>query len=575
MKEENIVIWGAGRIGRGFIADLFQEGGYSLTFIDADEIMVKKLNENKSYKILRITGKDESTEVIIKNYRALSTKDKDTVEKVLENCKLLAICVFPNIFDIVASSFINEIERRALENSNENLDILVCANINHPSDKFKACFDGKLSPSAQKYFKDKIGFIDSAVIRMAIEASPEQKLQDELIVVTNGYKQMPVDGNAFKGHKPKVPNIIFVENMRAEEMRKMYTYNMMHALYSYVGQAKGHTYVYECTQDIEVQKIAELALDEVCQALIKEFGYTFEEMVSWKITVLKNMANPTFMDKLVRVGSDPERKLKREDRLVGPALLCRKHGLMPYYLAKGIAGAFVFNNPGDLALERIKKYLELNGIKETIKEICQLNKEVELIQLINDQYNKYIDKSLFSEDSDKIEIIKKAYELGFKYEKTYKGCAQCTLAALFEVTGKTNEILFKAASALSGGIAITGDGSCGGYTGGVLYMGSQIGRRIERIPVDGDKIDQYRSYEMAQKLHDKYIETYGSVTCSDIHKVIFDKSYCLRTKAVRDEFEAAGAHADKCTTVIAMTSSWVAEIMYEEKCLNISDIKGA
>lgn len=58
-------------------------------------------------------------------------------------------------------------------------------------------------------------------------------------------------------------------------------------------------------------------------------------------------------------------------------------------------------------------------------------------------------------------IIQKAYELGFEYEKTYRGCAQCTLATFFTMTGRPDPALFQAASGLSGGIAITGDGSCG------------------------------------------------------------------------------------------------------------------
>ena len=90
-----------------------------------------------------------------------------------------------------------------------------------------------------------------------------------------------------------------------------------------------------------------------------------------------------------------------------------------------------------------------------------------------------------------------------------------------------------------------------------------MGRRLEKTPIDGDKIAQYRSYKMAQELHDKFIETYGSVTCMDIHNEIFGKAYCLRTKEVREQFEAAGAHDDKCTTVVANACYWIAEILLD------------
>ena len=63
-----------------------------------------------------------------------------------------------------------------------------------------------------------------------------------------------------------------------------------------------------------------------------------------------------------------------------------------------------------------------------------------------------------------------------------------------------------------------------------MIMGSFIGRRFEMLEVNGDKEAQSQAYQMAQRLHDKFIETYGSVICADIHKQIFGKSFCLRSK---------------------------------------------
>jgi len=567
--SQRIVVWGAGRIGRGFVADLFQEAGYGLTFVDADQAVVAGLKAAGSYTVLKITGRDEIRATTVSKFDILAATDSAAVAKVLETCSLMAVCVFPTVFESVAASLVPELERRAQAATQLPLDLLVCANINHPSAKLRACFEGKLSAKAKLYFDQKVGLVDTAVMRMAIEASAEQKAKDAYVVVTNGYPEMPVDAGAFQGQQPQVPGMVFVKDMRAEETRKMYTYNMLHALYSYVGQPKGHLTVYDCTTDAAVQAVAVGALEEVSKALCKEFGYSPDEMLVWKATVLKNMANPALGDTLTRVGGDPGRKLKREDRLVGPALLCRKNGIMPYFLAKAIAGGFHFVNPGDPSAEKLKAHVAAQGIKSALREFCQLDQELELIQLIAEQHQKIVDGTILSDDPGQVHVITQAYELGFRYEKTIKGCAQCTLAAFFELTGRTDANLFQAASALSGGIAITGDGSCGGYTGGVMYMGSQVGRRLEKIPVDGDKVDQYRSYVMAQKLHDKYIDAYGSVTCAEIHKGIFGKAYNLRTKPVRDEFEAAGAHADKCTTVIAMASAWVAQIMLEDNCLVI------
>jgi C_GCAxxG_C_C family probable redox protein len=159
--------------------------------------------------------------------------------------------------------------------------------------------------------------------------------------------------------------------------------------------------------------------------------------------------------------------------------------------------------------------------------------------------------------------MKRAYHLGYTGEKTYKGCAQSTLGAMFRLTGRVNEELFQCASGFSGGMAICGDGACGGYAGGLLYMGSLVGRRYYKMMEDGDKEAQYASYDMAQRLHDRLIETYGSVTCRDIHTQIFGRDYCLRTKVIREDFESAGAHTTKCTNVVATACAYVAEILYD------------
>ena len=46
--------------------------------------------------------------------------------------------------------------------------------------------------------------------------------------------------------------------------------------------------------------------------------------------------------------------------------------------------------------------------------------------------------------------LKKAYDLGFEYEKVYKGCSQCVLAAIQDLFGVRNDDVFRAASGLAG-----------------------------------------------------------------------------------------------------------------------------
>ena len=44
------------------------------------------------------------------------------------------------------------------------------------------------------------------------------------------------------------------------------------------------------------------------------------------------------------------------------------------------------------------------------------------------------------------ELLNRAFNRGFEHEKTYRGCAQCTVDAVQDTLGIQNDSVFKAAS---------------------------------------------------------------------------------------------------------------------------------
>lgn len=558
--KKKIIIWGAGKIGRGFVADLFFEANYKITFVDANEELIHSMNERNHYSVLKYKNETDKTKSIIEDYTALHTGQKEQIQTEMMECEIMALAVFPGIFEQAAAELVSIIQQRIENNVYKPLDIILCANIFNPSVKLNDIILPILGEKEKQYYDDYIGLIDTLVIRMAVQPTDDMLKDDSLVVLTNGYEEITIDKTSFKGSVPEIEGVVLTDNIHAEEVRKMYTYNMLHALYSYLGFQKGYEYVEDCTKDAEIQQSALGALGEVAEALMEEFGFSKEEMEKWNQRVLENMANPILMDKVERVGADPIRKLKKQDRLTGPALLCKNNGILPYYLTKAIANGFLFGNNADGNAMIVKEYAEYYGAKAAAQKYCELEDEPEMLELIEAHYQRAQQK--VQEDAEKVALIKKAYGLGFKSEKVYKGCAQCAILALFELMGEQNDMLFQCASSFSGGMAISGDGACGGYAGGLMYMGSIIGRKIDEMKLNGDKDAQYTSYIMAQELRDKFIKTYGSVVCCDIHKQIFSKDYCLRTKAVRNEFEEAGAHTNKCTNVVGMSCAWITEILY-------------
>ena len=174
----------------------------------------------------------------------------------------------------------------------------------------------------------------------------------------------------------------------------------------------------------------------------------------------------------------------------------------------------------------------------------------------------------------KVDIIQRAFSLGMEYEKTFTGCCQCTIAAIQDALDISNEAVFKAGSGLTAGGGVSCEGSCGGFTGGVMVMSSVFGRRREKF--DDDRREKDCAHDMAKALLDKFNHEYGSHICKVIHGNIFGRSFNLREVREREAFEELGAHVDKCNYVVGKAAAWAAELILEElsnRCISLNDLK--
>ncbi len=383
MSNKNAVIWGAGRIGRGFIADLFNAAGYHLTLIDQSAELIAQLCQTGRYTVVRAANAVERYDQIISGYTALLTNQTDAVAAAILAADVLAVAVFPQDFPAVVRQLIPGLARRQAERPEMTLDIILCTNLSHAAVQFQTHLQQLLPPELHDYVGQQIGVVESLVIRMVAEPPAELKAREPLLVWTNGYAELPVDRRAFKGDIPPIPGLRLVDNMRAEEIRKIYTYNMCHAVLAYHGARRGHTLAVACLHDPQVRAEAEGTLAEVSRALQLEYGFGTDEMARWNENVLRQTDNPTLGDTVARHGGDPRRKLKRTDRLVGPLLLARQHHLPAPHLIRAIAAAFCYRNPADAGAVYVQQRLEEASLADVVRELCELTgTEEDLVEAI-------------------------------------------------------------------------------------------------------------------------------------------------------------------------------------------------
>lgn len=160
------------------------------------------------------------------------------------------------------------------------------------------------------------------------------------------------------------------------------------------------------------------------------------------------------------------------------------------------------------------------------------------------------------------EILEKVYRLAYKYEAERGSCPQCVTAAIYETLGIGDPKTIQAADALAGGTALSTEGTCGALVGGLLAIGSVVGRTYEDFSAGERK---RRVFQYAKKYYDRFVKEYGSPRCKDIHKKLFGRTFNLMDPKDYQEFEAAGAHVDKCPVVSGIAAKLAVEIILDLK----------
>ncbi len=163
------------------------------------------------------------------------------------------------------------------------------------------------------------------------------------------------------------------------------------------------------------------------------------------------------------------------------------------------------------------------------------------------------------------QLLDNIYNRAHEYESKYGSCPQAVLAAVQDYFGTIDDSIIKAVHTFAGGGALCGDGTCGALIGGMAAISSHFGR--ERKEFGQKTAGRLKAFSLSKDLHNKFIEEFGGIICSEVQINKLGRSFNLWDPADYKKFEEAGAHDDKCTDVAGKVARWTAEILLEKGVL--------
>ena len=312
-----IVIFGAGKIGRSFIGQLFGSSGYKVVFVDVDPVIVARINSQGGYRIIIKGEKDK--EIIIKNVQAISAFNIQKVIEAVSTAAILAVSVGKNALENVIPVIAAGLELRYSRNLNCPLDIIIAENMRAAAGFMKEQLIKNLPLDYP--FEKLVGLVETSIGKMVPIMTLVELEKDPLMVYAEPYNTLILDRKGFKSPIPDIKGLAPIDNIKAWVDRKAFIHNLGHATAAYYGfyQHPDAVYMYEVLDDNEVFRFTRDVMLQSADILKAAYPLEFigAELEDHIDDLIFRFRNEALKDTIFRVGQDLIRKLSAGDRFMG------------------------------------------------------------------------------------------------------------------------------------------------------------------------------------------------------------------------------------------------------------------
>ena len=375
VEVRKIVIFGAGKIGRSFIGQLFGSGGYKVVFVDVDPVIVARINSQGGYRIIIKGEKDK--EIIIKNVQAISAFNIQKVIEAVSTATILAVSVGKNALENVIPVIAAGLELRYSRNLNCPLDIIIAENMRAAAGFMKEQLIKNLPLDYP--FEKLVGLVETSIGKMVPFMTLAELEKDPLMVYAEPYNTLILDRKGFKSPIPDIKGLAPKDNIKAWVDRKAFIHNLGHATAAYYGfyQHPDAVYMYEVLDDSEVFRFTRDIMLQSADILKAAYPleFTDAELEDHIDDLIFRFRNKALKDTIFRVGQDLIRKLSAGDRFMGSIHLAIQYRRPYDMILKAMSYGLCFKAKdeegnlftSDIAfLEAVSKEFESTLIKDLV-----------------------------------------------------------------------------------------------------------------------------------------------------------------------------------------------------------------
>lgn len=382
----NAVIFGGGKIARGFIAHLLSRSGFHITFVELNEALVKALNEKGEYYVNVMGNPGESQ--WIRGFTCVQLWDISGIAEALKRADIAFTSVGGKNLGELAKIIGKAYGSMEPEDWEREFTIVTCENWKEPARQLRDGILAALGDSkAGEAFEERVGVSEAVIMRSGVEATEEVRKIDVNAVSVTDFWELPIDKDRMKGELPVFEGVHYRENFAGFLQQKLFTFNTTNATIAYLGALRGMDLLSEAANDPEIVELTAQVHREINPAIAAEMGISLKEQEAFAQKALKKYQDISVTDFTERHGRDPIRKLGPSDRITGTLRLAQKHGILSQGVAVTLAAALHYpvKNPKDPTAHTLEEMRKTKGVDRILEEICGIRPGEPLAELIKEK----------------------------------------------------------------------------------------------------------------------------------------------------------------------------------------------